>query len=179
MYVSYLFESYTTDDAIIKIDVHMKQFTQQSNRSPLEYAKVLWDKAPRGDGVCKDYVSKATFWLEIRRNRSTTVWLHTGAQTWAVLYMTWIAMQNLILNNNIVRVTLMSPVTWTRRIADARILREAGIKLITLVWPLPRQWNCVARMHCHPYFNPHRWQFWYWTYENESFNRFHRHRQRR
>lgn len=56
-----LFDRYTIDDVITETGADMMGFIQLSNRSPTEYAEVLWSKALQCIRVYDEYVLKGSF----------------------------------------------------------------------------------------------------------------------
>lgn len=59
--VNYLLEVYATGDSIAETDAEFGSLTQASNKTPIEYAKPLWAKAPRCHRARDKYVLKVNF----------------------------------------------------------------------------------------------------------------------
>lgn len=59
--MNYLLETYVTDDVIAEINNDIMPYAQPVNKTPIEYAGILWSKALQCDCVYDDYVLKGIF----------------------------------------------------------------------------------------------------------------------
>lgn len=92
--------------------------------------------------------------------------------------MNWCAIPLCWQNYNTLILTLVQPVTTTRRITDVEILDAETVPLAKSVWARRRRLNRLARTRCP--LNPLRLQFRHGTNSrNALHNRFHTQRQRR
>lgn len=56
--VNYFLETHATDDVVAEADAEIITFIHLLNNAPVEYAKLLWAKAPPCHRVYDEYVQK-------------------------------------------------------------------------------------------------------------------------